>query len=87
LECAGTTALCQAVSSNARTVAREKAATRRRTPEMSPELSVSKMNAFRPTPSLNVLQKRLIPKKPCFIVSAFCRILKAESIIHFLSRM
>jgi len=35
LECAGTTALCQAVSSNARTVALEKAATRRRTPEMS----------------------------------------------------
>ena len=53
----------------------------------APKLSVSKMNVFRLTPSLNVLRKCSTPKNPCFIVSAFCRILKAESIIHFSSRM
>jgi hypothetical protein len=32
-------------------------------------------------------RKRLTEKKACISFSAFCRILKAESIIHFLSRM
>jgi len=55
--------------------------------DFSPAVPLREMQRTQLSPRQSGSRKRLTEKKACISFSAFCRILKAESIIHFLSQM